>query len=217
MFNFKVGDKVIESNEYVKQGVFNRKPHSGTITEIENTFVAIKLDTTTPEQLIFPRKLFSTTFELIEKQKVNLIEEFRIKNNLENMENFTVKGWEGSKFWVGNNYIYALDDGENKEGYYIGQEALCDLLSGNVTIVKKEKEYKPFIPKEEELYYYFNLNVTNVNYLRIERSSFTSKGYCCMIDVLIGNCFRSEAEAEEHKDLFDKTIKEVYNEVVNND
>ena len=77
-------------------------------------------------------------------------------------------------------------------------ECLVSLLEGAYTIVKK-----PWKPEDKEIMYYIGLNRS------INQTWFNAKGGFTLLTYSLGNCFRTEEEAEKH---VDEWMSKIYGE-----
>lgn len=133
-------------------------------------------------------------------RNIHLLEQFMQENGIEFDKPFTVEFKDGNKTETQDLQLCLLDD---KDMYCELVEAYTDdplvdeertlfmlLFSDNVKIIKK-----PWKPKEGERYWY----VTGFIDWDIKQEPWVGNG----IDLsryLIGNCFKTEEEAEKHKD-----------------
>ena len=111
--------------------------------------------------------------------------ETREKFDLKNAHNYTIKD------------CYLDNDGLHNNRSIIIECDFADILNGNAEIIKK-----PFKPKYSETYWIINENG------RTARISNDNQTFDCMA-IHMGNCFRTEAEAEEHKDEIMAKFREV--------
>ncbi len=105
--------------------------------------------------------------------------------------------WDGEsqKFWFDENGLQV--DKDPKSYNYI-ETALSRLIDGTWSIVKK-----PWKPKEGERFYYVSTNgdiCTDVNERSVSDATF----------IAFGNCFKTKADAEAHKDEIIAKMKEVF-------
>jgi hypothetical protein len=79
-----------------------------------------------------------------------------------------------------------------------GYDYFYDLLNGEVRIIKK-----PYRPAADEIYYYVDNN------LYVRSTSYISGFYTDTFRVLLGNCYKSEEEAEQHIDYWKRIYKDM--------
>ena len=128
--------------------------------------------------------------EVAEKLGIELGEYFKIideKGLIMDMD-FRLTEEEGLQFYY---KIY---------GIWVNSAKLGDLISGKYQIKKK-----PFVPKLTEMYYYISRSGT-VGYIKNSLSTFDFMAYA------LGNCFKTEVEAETNKEKIMKTCFNKYYE-----
>ena len=105
--------------------------------------------------------------------------------DLKNAHNYTIKD------------CYLDNDGLHNNRSILIECDFADILNGNAEIIKK-----PFRPKCDEVYWYIDRDGDAV------RTSNDDKVFDYMA-IYMGNCFRTEAEAEAHKDEIMAKFREV--------
>lgn len=90
--------------------------------------------------------------------------------------------------------LYMSYDFGEVPGWMKASESFTNVLNGNYTIVKL-----PWTPKEGETYYYCKLD-------EVDCTKYTAR-HSDKLNIKLGNCFRTDTEAEEHLDRFMEFIK----------
>lgn len=113
----------------------------------------------------------------------------------------------GERFDLKNAHNYIINDccldnnGLRNNRSILIESDFADILTGNAEIIKK-----PFRPKFGDTYYTIKY-CGNIEFTKYEGVTID------LMAVYMGNCFRTEAEAEAHKD----EIMAKFREVMNND
>lgn len=142
-------------------------------------------------------------------RNIHLLEQFMQENGIEYDKPFTVEFKDGNKTETRDLQLCLLDD---EDMYCELVEAYTDdplvdeertlfmlLFSDNVKIIKK-----PWKPKEGEPYWYVQFDANNNSIVGTscwDQHSFDFTKY------IIGNCFKTKEEAEEHIDDVFKILK----------
>ena len=116
---------------------------------------------------------------------VELNEEFHLKNHTGSTYKLTERGLRV--------HVIGVDE------WLDANQDLIYLLNGVCEIVKK-----PWKPKNEEFYYTIYVNLRNEATTLCCRWQDSND---CYEHYVLGNCFRSEEEAEKHKDKYTKWLR----------
>ena len=142
-------------------------------------------------------------------RNTHLLEQFMQENGIEFDVPFTMEIKDGDKLETknlvlrsigyGGTDIDVIDTNINKRILDVEPIIFMLLFSDNVKIVKK-----PWKPKEGELYWYVRFDANNNSIVTTNRWSQHSFDFTKYI---IGNCFKTKEEAEEHIDDVFKILK----------
>ncbi len=124
---------------------------------------------------------------------MNLFKEVARLCNVNFNEEFNIKGCDSNLYCFKEDGLYQLVNGQ----WVRNRSMLQDLLAGERVIYEKA-----FEPTEEQLYYYINFINYDISYAFFDGRTMD------ILNLYVGNCFRTYSDCEKHKDEIIQKVKE---------